>query len=208
MKPYLLITAALLPICSFGATISLNLYNTGVNDDGSVAADGTIDQHYTATNGSPVYVIPAYPAWAAPSAASYVAPDTDYGQDYDGGSYTLDYTTTFNLADGYNPATVSITGDWSTDNYGLDILVNGNSTGSVSPDFTNFYSFALSGASGFFVNGVNTIDFQWQNFSGPGGIAVEAISGTADDTPEPATFGLVGLGLGFIGLAGRRLKRS
>ena len=77
----------------------------------------------------------------------------------------------------------------------------------TSPQFLSLRFFNLSGASGFFVNGVNTIEFQWSNVDGPGGIAVEDLSGTAS-TPEPATCGLIGLGLGLIGLAGRKLQRA
>lgn len=112
-------------------------------------------------------MITPYPAWVGSSTANYDAPDRNYGASYDGGAYTLDYTTTFDLPDRYDPSSVMITGDWSTDNYGLDILVNGNSTGSLAPDFVSYYPFTLSGATGFFVNGVNTIDFQWQNVRRP-----------------------------------------
>lgn len=207
MKSCVVAIAALLPVCSFGGTISLGLYDTGVNADGSLATAGSIDQHYTSTNDSPVYVTSPYAGWAVSSSADYDSPDTDSGASYDDGVYTLDYTTTFDLPDGYVPGTVMITGGWSTDDHGLDILVNGNPTDYESPGFSGYSSFTLSGATGFFVDGVNTITFEWENTGGPGGISVEFDSDTAS-TPEPATFGLIGLGMGLLGLFGRKPARN
>jgi hypothetical protein len=196
--------AASLPLCSFGA--SLTLENSGVNSDGTLATPGSTDQNFYSPDGA-IYVISANPAWADPGGvASYVAPDQSDGSIYDGGFYTLDYDISFDLT-GFDPSSVLIEGSWSTDNSGNDILVNGQSTGNTSPGFGGFTDFTLSGSSGLFTAGVNTLDFNWSNDGGPGGVAIEFSSATASPTPEPASIALFGTGLVAFGLIGRVRRR-
>jgi hypothetical protein len=61
----------------------------------------------------------------------------------DGPVGAYDYRTTFNLA-GFNPSTASITGQWSTDNEGVEILINGVATGKTIPNPWSFESFTSS----------------------------------------------------------------
>jgi hypothetical protein len=200
----LLFISAALPLCSFASQI--DLHNTGVNANGTLAAVGSTDQFYTSA-GTTVFVVAQHPAWAVPGGANYVAPDTNQGQDYSGGVYALDYSTSFDLA-GLDSTSVLIEGSWSTDNYGTDILVNGVSSGFTSPGFGSFSTFSLAGSSGLFHDGMNTLDFQWGNTGGPGGIAVQFSTATASPTPEPASLALVGLGLGILGIGNLRRKRN
>ncbi len=201
----LIMIAAALPLCSFGAALTLE--NTGVNSDGTLATPGSTDQNFSSPDG-PIYVISTYPVWADPGGvASYVAPDPIDGSNYDGGYYTLDYDISFDLT-GFDPSTVLIEGSWSTDNSGNDILVNGQSTGNTSPGFNGFTDFTLSGSSGLFTAGINTLDFNWSNDGGPGGMAVEFSSATASPTPEPASMALIGTGLMAFGLIGRVRRRA
>lgn len=201
----LLIIFAALPLC--GVADSLTLENTGVNSDGSLAAQGSTDQNFTSPDG-PIYVISANGAWADPGGvASYVAPDPGDGSTYGGGFYTLDYDISFDLT-GLDPSSVLIEGSWSTDNSGNDILINGQSTGNTSTGFGGFTDFTLSGSSGLFTTGINTLDFNWSNDGGPGGVAIEFSSATANPTPEPASMGLFGAGLVAFGLIGRARRRA
>jgi hypothetical protein len=200
-----MLVAVGLPLGSFAANIT-TLYNTGVSSTGALLGVGSIDPHYTDTAaGHSVFVLSKNGAWVSPGvAANYIAPDASTGASF-GGFYTLDYVTSFDLT-GFDPSTVSITGLWSTDNFGNNIFVNGNSTGNSNSGFGSLKSFTLSGASGFFNSGINTLDFQWGNSGGPGGLAIIFSSATAG-VPEPATMTLFGAGIATLIIASRR-KRS
>lgn len=192
----------------FAADIPLP-FNAGELDNGTVAADGTVDAHYTDTiSGNTVYVNSGR---GAGSNSAWVAPDTSWGGSYNGGNYDLDYRTTIDLT-GYDPSSVVIKGGWLSDNYGSDILVNGSDQGNVqtAPDFYNLYPFTLDAG---FRPGINTIDFQWSNYGGPGGLIVDFTSATGDPvaasaTPEPASLLLFGLGASAVGLIARRRRQA
>jgi hypothetical protein len=127
------------------------------------------------------------------------------------------YQETFDLT-GLNWATVVITGEWSADNYG-DIVVNGTEVttgvdGSIpnaAGEFKSFTSFTLNSANAGFLPGLNTIQFDvFNNSSGSPdvtGINVDILSATANPTPEPATFGIMGAGLLALGFLRRTAKR-
>jgi hypothetical protein len=123
------------------------------------------------------------------------------------------YRTTFILGP-LIPQTAVLTGLWSTDNAGVDIPINGISTGfttSVVQFQTGFASFNIT--SGF-VRGMNALDFVVNNGGAgfdrysPTGLRVE-ISGTADRVPEPSTVALLGIGiLGLVGCGWRRGRQE
>lgn len=129
------------------------------------------------------------------------------------------YQETFNLT-GLTPSTVVITGEWSADNYGY-IVVNGTpvSTNGTGADgiianqlgqFKTFTSFILNASNATFQAGTNTIQFDV--FNNPNGspdvtgvnIDIESDFASDPGTPEPASFGLMGLGLVALALLGRR----
>jgi hypothetical protein len=186
--PLLAISLAL-PLTGSAATIA-GLFNTGVDGTGTPLSANSVDPHYTDANSN-----------------NNVAPDTSQGAGYLGGIYTLDYMISFDLT-GFDPASVAIAGRWSTDNSGLDILVNGHSTGFSSPSYSALTPFSLSGGSGFFTSGINTLDFKWSNSGGPGGVAIVFDRSSADPgstgAPEPGSMILFGAGLVAVALIGRR----
>jgi hypothetical protein len=177
-------------------------------------ADGTIgDPHYTLTavpsGTTEIRVrtsIGGYPIspWSGDNSLSaWIGPNNDGQVDGDIGTYL--YRTTFDLT-GLNPLTASLTISWSTDNDGLDVLLNNASTGQTTA-FEQFSSgFSTFTLNSGFVAGLNTLDFKINNGGGPTGLRTE-IAGTADTNspvPEPISFVLLGVGLGTIGLFRRR----
>jgi hypothetical protein len=161
-----------------------NLYNTGVDAEHNPLPDGEVDPHYTiivnADSESPdafvhdstVFPIVEGPWVANTEKSKWIGPRFDT-VDAAGGDYI--YRVSFDLT-GFDPATVVITGRWSSDNAGLDILLNDQGTGNPNNEqFTGFTSFTLS--SGF-VPGVNTLDFHLHNAGvGYTGLRVEDLQG-------------------------------
>jgi hypothetical protein len=192
------------------ATTITTLFNTGVDGTGAVLPHGTIgDPHYslisvpggtTATRIiTSVGAFPIPPYIGDNTLSRWIGPNNDGDLNGPVGAYT--YRTTFDLT-GFVPSTTSITGGWTTDNNGLDILINGTSLG-FTTGFSSFSSgfSALSITSGF-VAGINTLDFVVNNGGGPTALRVEVSSATASpvSVPEPQT--LILLTTGLVGLLG------
>ncbi len=196
------------------------IFNTGVDDFGSLLPDGAIDPHYTLVS-SPDPGFPGPNAfvaqqggwvwgyWVPDSATSkWISPATNPSATQYPLTGNYVYQTTFDLT-GLDPSTAQISGIWTTDNAGVDIILNGTSLGYTTPDaaFAHFdgthYAFTI--LSGF-VDGENILQFVVHNDGtprSPTGLRVE-LSGSADpEVPEPATLALAGLGL----LAGAALLR-
>jgi hypothetical protein len=202
------LSCAALLVGSARADTITSLFNTGVGDSGAVLSNGAADTHYTlvstpdsstpsvraatSANGFPVG-----PWIGDDTVSTWVAPNTDAELDGPAGGY--DYRISFSLT-GLNPGSALITGLWAVDDVGLDILVNGTSTGeTTSFGFSGFTAFDIT--SGF-VDGANTLDFIVYNGGGPTGLRVE-MTGTAD-VPEPATLALLGAGVAGLGMIRRR----
>ena len=167
-------------------------------------SDNAIDPHYILTQvppgapfGPATYVADSsqYPLstneWLANSSTSKwisaLANQSTFPNDPGSGDYI--FRTTFDLT-GFDPATAQISGQWTMDNFGLDLLLNGTSTGitALEPDLNNFASFSITTG---FIAGLNALDFVIRNepFFGPinpMGLRVE-LAGTADLVPEPST---------------------
>jgi hypothetical protein len=105
--------------------------------------------------------------------------------------------------DGFAPETATVSGLWSTDNFGQDILVNGVSTGiSNDGNFGALHSFDIP--AGFFGAGQNEITFRFENAPpgiNPAGLRVDAVV-DAMLVPEPASMLMT-----FLGLAGMAVYR-
>ena len=187
-------------VTSSGATLTLaevvpGLFNTGVDASGNALPDNSVDPHYTIVvnpdSASPNAIVEdstVFPIVAGPWVAN--EPDSKWigprfetsaaaGAEGSGGDYV--YRQIFDLS-GFNPATARITGEWSTDNAGIDISINGISTGLVnSGQFVTYTGFAIS--SGF-QSGANTIEFRVNNAGvGYTGLRVRKLRATAQLAP-------------------------
>jgi hypothetical protein len=210
--------SAVAGLCLFAAQANAapitSLFNTGVDASGTPFPDSTVgDPHYSLVSvpaGSTTEILvrtsaggfPIPPYIGDDSLSAWIGPNNDHFLDGPPGLY--DYQTTFDLT-GFDPATASISGGWSSDNDGVAILINGVDTGNPPTSFTQFSAgFAPFSISAGFVPGINTIDFLVDNGGGPTALRVE-MSGTASPVPEPGTLTLAAVG--FMGLMGYGLRR-
>ena len=150
-----------------------SLFNTGVDSLGRALPDDALDPHYTATISrirGPAYAATSaqgfpIPPWIGDSLVSaWISPTTDTIA-AGGRRADFSYETSFDLS-GYDPATAVIVGQWATDNLGIDILINGVSTG--QPNTAQFIAYTPFRISSGFVSGINTLTFIVNNADGPG----------------------------------------
>lgn len=217
------------------AAVLVDLYNTGVSDDAVpvVLPDGTVgDPHYSLLTIPTSDPLGTYDIRVRTSAGGYpISPNGPYlgdnglsawigpNNDAELNSYPGDYyfKTTFDLT-GFDPATASITGRWSSDNDGVGIFLN-NTLVVGATDFAQFaLGFASFTISSGFTTGLNELVFVVHNGGyGPGNSDPEAygnnptalrveMTGVAY-VPEASSFLVVGLGgifaFGVIGLGKR-----
>ena len=106
------------------------VFSTGLSDSGTLLEANARDPHWDLTAspdasypGPATWVVQdgfPIPPWLANSPESrWIGPRADAGAGAAAGNYT--YTTRFSLAD-FDPTTAVLTGRWSSDNSGVDIL--------------------------------------------------------------------------------------
>jgi hypothetical protein len=210
--------ALLLAVGSVFADPITGLFNTGVDGSGSPLPDGTVgDPHYSliaVPSGTTTIRIRSesggfpIPPWIEDNLISaWIAPDmiNTVGSP---GQYM--YRTTFDLT-GCDPSTAQITGRWSADNTGVQILINGDDTGNwpTSSDFRVFDTFSVM--SGF-IAGENTLDFVVNNSGvdlNPTGLRVEMTgSATVNITPDAgSSLALLGGAFAMLGALGRKFRK-
>ena len=162
------------------------------------------DAYITGTGAFP------FPPWVAnTSSAQWISPFANEGGGRADLVGTYVYTEVFSLS-GYNLATVDLTGMFANDN-NAEIILNGVDT-TIGHVGLGSFSSTFNITSGFNA-GSNTIQFDVTNTSvsgagpNPTGLIVELTgTGTLATVPEPASFAFIGLGLGALGLLGRRLR--
>lgn len=200
-----------------------DLYNTGVNSDGTLASGGDLDQHYMmdlgkGTLGSP-YVSSSIPdTWLANGPNSqWIGIDPNLDQNFFKASKTGDYQTTFTIGSGYDPTTATISGSLGSSNNSIEIFLNGVDTGVEVPASTGtLTSFSLPTGTNF-VSGTNTLDFEAGAIAGGKKNAFSIIalrvemSGEVSPSaaPEPSSLVLLGIGaVGLVGFSWRRRQRA
>ncbi len=170
------------------------LFNTGVDNNRLPLEDGEVDPHYILAI-SPDNTFPGpdakvvfsdgFPigAWIENDLKSkWIAPRADAGEFNTFGMYA--YSLSFSLY-GFKPETAEVRGFWTSDNNGLDILINESRTG-FATDYNAFavgyFPFEIKQG---FTHGVNTITFVVYNGEAPTGLRV-VIYGEAE--PLDAVF--------------------
>jgi hypothetical protein len=170
------------------------VFSTGVDDTGTPLPAGSVDPHYVITSSpagpSPALVTDPYFMWGSlPTDSSAWINDSGTDASTAAGNYA--YTLTFSLL-GFDPAMVSITGNWGSDNVST-IFLNGIHTGFTQSD-PGFFEFAPFALNSGFVSGLNTLTFLVTNDPSddinPTGLLVQIQSATV---PEPGSFALLGL---------------
>ena len=203
--------ACLTLIAASGAQAAMitTVFGTGLTAAGTPQIAGGVDAHYVVLeNGSQsAVVLTDSSAYFANNAQSQWIWQSGNGQPVE---VTRTFRTTFDLT-GFDPTTAIINGNWGTDNEGLDIVINGVSTGinllgTLYSNFGQLNAFVINTG---FVAGLNTLDFIIRDTGVIAAFRTE-LTGTADaavSVPEPGTLVIVSLGL-LASVAARARKRA
>lgn len=198
------------------------LVATGMSPTGQPLPGGSPDPHWrliesadpTSPGPSAFVVSDGYPIppWLANNASSkWIAPRANQTSGNRPGTYR--YRLSFNLT-GLDPVTAAITGRWSSDNAGTEVLLNGSPTGfGQDGDFGAFSPFFTIRSP--FAPGINVLEFTVQNAGdsiNPTGFRAE-LTGTAEPLPSGSTPPSIrtqpgGADVGFKGSAHTRVEAS
>lgn len=185
------ITTGILAICVLFGSVTFSqekkktpipgIYSTGLSDNRLPLADGETDPHYLLSLSEDVSfpgpeskvvfsdAFPINPWIYNDNDSKWIAPRADAGEFNAPGTYV--YTLAFSLG-AFKHETAEVRGFWTTDNNGMDILLNGKSTGySTAYNSFAFGFFPFEIKEGF-SEGLNTISFVVFNGEAPTGLRV------------------------------------
>jgi hypothetical protein len=197
-----LVQFLVLVLCLFTTTPRLSaaaiakLFNSGVNDAGTLLGPDETDPHYqltasadpTAPGPSVFTLVPGFPVgpWIEEGPLSrWIAPQGNQSSGNEPGTYT--FTTTFDLT-GMNPATAQISGRMSADNSVTGVRLNGSDLGVTAGGFNVWTPFAIPVGSPF-AAGTNTLEFDVSNAGdtiNPAGFRVEMTGRVTGSGDAPA----------------------
>ena len=203
----IIISAAMLAAVPASAVTITSLYSTGVDGSGIATTGNGADLHWTLAGGT-AYTggtnnqFPIGPWINDTTTSRWITPTNNAA---DGTPVTTyEFSTTFDLT-GLKASTAAISGAFAADD-SATIFLNGVQIGAANQGGYRFTTnFNIN--SGF-IAGVNTLTFTALNSgAGPTGLNV-LVSGTATAVPEPATWGLLLVGFGMVGVAARRRQTT
>ena len=183
-----------LPVAAYLNAAEIDgLYNTGIDDFGAPLSEGVEDPHWmiidSTQNPPPELPLPAvvisypHPSWMQNTNDSKWLWQQHDGQPTE---ETLTFRTAFTIGEGVDLDSVNISGRWSTDDDGLDILVNGLSTGQMS-EWEGYWGWTNFILNTGFVSGLNNIDFIVRDNGNVAGFRAEFldvfIAPSGDDDP-------------------------
>ncbi|WP_013324194.1 PEP-CTERM sorting domain-containing protein [Gloeothece verrucosa] len=208
------LSSSLILIADTAWAAQFTIFNTGVDNSGTVLPNNAVDPHYIITSAPPsistpglTYAVAAHPAWIPNSSVSkWIGAIPDAGN-IGSPTGTYVYQTIFDLT-GFIPSTAQLSGLLASDNNILDVLINGTSTGITTP-FVGFTSFQPFSVTSGFVDGINTIEFILNAGGTVDALRVEFTSATADAVvPEPLTILGAGTALGLGTVFKRQLSNK
>jgi len=149
-----------------GATFS-ELFNTGIDDSGTALSGESVDPHYFLVDSNDLNNLGPdttvwlddngpFPSFVINSEESrWIGPTVNPGTNAFG---RYAYQTTF-VIDSADPNTAILEGKWSLNTEGVDIFLNGQSTGNTNTNFQAYRGFNPFTISEGFVPGLNTLEF-------------------------------------------------
>ncbi len=211
MKPLpLLLPLAALALAGAASADLIPVANTGRTLAGGVLAAGAAQSAYVVTRpdasaGSAVVLSSGsrYPDWVASADSDWIG-NADAVAPGPTGTYR--FTQSFSLA-GLDPATARLAGEWSGDDEGRGIFLNGVLVpGSALTSGTPWTAFGGFSITSGFIPGVNTLAFEIVSTDDfYEGVNVRFTERSARPVPEPAS--LAALALGGGALLRRRPRR-